>query len=115
MSSATFEFEIIPDDGSEPFRLNAGMRDLRTWEKLFKGRGLGDMRDASGVTATIMYEIAYAAARRQGKIPNTLTLDGFADTHDLNLIDDEPVPAPPAPDGEPVDNDTDPGAPGFTR
>jgi hypothetical protein len=116
-SAATFEFEIIPDDQTiEPFRVEAGMRDLRMWEKLHRGRGLGLLGDKSSITATIMFEIAYSAARRQGKIPNTMTGDLFADTHELNILDDEPVPAPPAPDVE-AGEDVDPaaGAPGFTR
>ena len=115
MSTASFEFQIIPDDGSEPFRVDAGMRDLRMWEKLHKGRGLGLLSDRSGITATIMFEIAYSAARRQGKIPNTMTGDQFADAHEIDILEDEPVPAPPAPDDPAGDVDTDPGAPGFTQ
>ena len=114
MSAASFEFEIIPDDGSPSFRVDAGMRDLRMWEKLHRGRGLGLLSDRTSVTATIMFEIAYSAARRQGKIPNTMTGDHFADTHEIDLLDDEPAEAPPAPDAPPSE-DTDPGSPGFTQ
>ena len=79
-----FEFTIIPDSG-EQFPIVAGMRDLRMWEKTHKGRGMGSLGDKSTLTATILFEIAYAACKRQGKIPAELTGDQFADLYEIDI------------------------------
>ncbi|HYD28882.1 hypothetical protein [Brevundimonas sp.] len=79
-----FEFRILPD-GGEPFEITASMRDLRMWEKTHRGRSMGVLSDRSSLSATILFEIAYAACRRQGKIHNDMTGDVFAETHDFEL------------------------------
>lgn len=83
-----FEFTVIPDNGDE-FKIEAGMRDLRMWEKTHKGRGMGSLGDKSTLTATIMFEIAYAACKRQGKIPAGLTGDEFAEQYEIDIEDDD--------------------------
>lgn len=95
-----FEFKIKPDDGDE-FALTAGMRDLRMWEKTHKGRGMGSLGDKSTLTATIMFEIAYAACKRQGRIPATLTGDEFADQYEIDIEDDDEVDEDESP-GDPT-------------
>jgi hypothetical protein len=83
-----FKFTIKPDGGTS-FDIEAGMRDLRMWEKTHKGRVFGQIANAEGMSATALYEIAYAACRRQQLIPADVTENQFADGYDLDLIEDE--------------------------
>jgi hypothetical protein len=101
-----FEFTIVPDDkGREPFKVSAGLRDLRVWEKTHKGRSLGQVSSAAGVSATLMFEIAYAACVRQRLLPPGTTEEQFVDEFELEVGDTPATkddgPAPPAlPDGD---------------
>jgi hypothetical protein len=79
-----FELRIHPD-GAEPFDVTAGMRDVRQWEKTHRGRGLGQLQSKDGISATILFEIAYTACRRQSRIPAGLTEDEFADTFEIDV------------------------------
>lgn len=92
-----FEFKIIPDEpDAEPFEITAGMRDIRAWEKAFPKRSMGMMSDAATMSATVMFELAYIASKRQGKLPDSLcavrAADGveqFVEAYDIALADDE--------------------------
>lgn len=90
-----FEFRILPD-GGKPFEISATMRDLRMWEKTHRGRSMGMLSDRSAVSATILFEIAYSACRRQGVIDSQMTGDTFAETFDFELgeeVEEEGEPA----------------------
>lgn len=85
-----FKFTVRPDDPALlDFDVEAGMRDLRRWEKTHKGRVFGQIADAKGMSATALFEIAFAACSRQGLIPPGLTEDQFAETHDIDLLEDD--------------------------
>jgi hypothetical protein len=73
-----FELRIQPD-GAEPFDVSAGMRDVRLWEKTHRGRSMGQLQSADGVSATVLFEVAYTACKRQGAIPAGLTEDEFCE------------------------------------
>lgn len=79
-----FQFRVTPDRG-EPFDLTAGMRDVRWWEKTHRGRSMGMLQSAAGVSAGVLFEIAYSAARRQGFVPDTMTGDAFADAFEIDV------------------------------
>ena len=109
-----FDFTITPD-GGEPFEMTAGMRDIVIWERTHKGRAFAQLGDG-GMSATMLYEIAYSACRRQQLVPRELTEAQFVGTYDISLGDepeeDEPtVEAPPPVDGEQGPVGDDPFAP----
>lgn len=79
-----FQFRVTPDNG-EPFDVTAGMRDVRWWEKTHRGRSMGMLQSAAGVSAGVLFEIAYSAARRQGFVPDTMTGDAFADAFEIDV------------------------------
>ena len=79
-----FNFRVTPDSG-QPFGLTAGMRDVRWWEKTHRGRSMGMLQSAAGVSAGVLFEIAYSAARRQGLVPDTMTGDAFADAFEIDV------------------------------
>lgn len=79
-----FELRVTPD-GGEAFDLSAGMRDVRMWEKTHKGRGMGMLREAEGVSATLLFEIAYSACRRQKLIPDGMTEDEFTEMYEVDI------------------------------
>ncbi len=81
---AMFDMRVIPD-GGEPFDISAGMRDVRLWEKTHAKRSLGMLRDEGGVSATVLYEIAFTACRRSGSIPADMTEDVFADSYEIDI------------------------------
>lgn len=96
-----FEFKVVPDDPDvEPFEITAGMRDLRLWEKAFPKRVMGMLGDKGTMSATIMFELAFIACRRQGKLSDSMSVvrgpdgvDLFADAYEIDLLgddDDEP-------------------------
>lgn len=85
-----FDFKIIPDmPGAEPFQVTAGMRDIRLWEKTHPKRSVGQLSDAANLSATILFELANAACRRQGLLVDNLTDDQFADAYEIDLLEDE--------------------------
>lgn len=79
-----FEFLIKPDDG-EPFEISAGLRDIRMWEKTHPKRSMGQLQDGAGISAIILFEVAYAALRRQGRLPEGLSEDAFAALYDIEV------------------------------
>lgn len=89
-----FSFTVTPDDGDE-FRVDAGMRDLRLWEKTFRGRSLGQLGDEAKLSATILFEIAFSAAARRGLLTGVSldrpaeSFERFALSHDISMIDDD--------------------------
>jgi hypothetical protein len=95
-----FAFRATPDNG-DTLIIEAGMRDLRMWEKTHKGRALGQVRDSANISATVLYEIAFSAARRQGMLALDVNEDAFGDTYDIEPLNaaetaeakGEPVPA----------------------
>lgn len=85
-----FPFKITPDDPqAEPFDIVAGMRDLRVWEKTNPKRSMGSLNTPSAISATVMFEVAYAACVRQQRIPRGMTLDEFAETHEIEMPDED--------------------------
>src|SRR5690554_3921102 len=64
-------FEIIPDDG-DPYRLEAGSRDVLMWEKAGKGRSFGQFGSGESMRMEHLYGLAYYAARRQGLFTGSL-------------------------------------------
>lgn len=88
--SEDFRFKIMPDSGDE-FEVAAGMRDIRLWEKLHKGRSLGMFSDPVKMSATLLFELAYSACKRQSKLPGTMTGDQFADAYDIEMLEEEPA------------------------
>jgi len=64
-------FEITPDDG-DPYRLEAGSRDVLTWEKAGKGRSFGQLGSGESMRMEHLYGLAYYAARRQGLFSGSL-------------------------------------------
>lgn len=64
-------FEIIPDDG-DPYRLEAGSRDVLMWEKAGKGRSFGQFGSGESMRMEHLYGLAYFAARRQGLFTGSL-------------------------------------------
>jgi len=87
-----FNFRLTPDDG-ETIDVVASMRDVRMWEKTHKGRSLGQLSDGAGISATILYELGFTAAKRGQSIPSGLTEDDFADRYDLEVETDEQTAA----------------------
>jgi len=81
-----FEMIITPDDGGEPIEIEAGMRDVRIWEKMHRGRALATHL-GEGMKAEYVFELAYSACRRQGKIADGVTEEQFIDTHELDLLE----------------------------
>lgn len=81
---AMFELRITPDDG-DTLDVSAGMRDVRMWEKTHKNRGLGQLSDGAAISATVLYELAFTAAKRSGLLPAGLTEDAFADQYELEV------------------------------
>lgn len=79
---AMFEFRIVPDDG-EAFDLTAGMRDLVMWEKTHRGRALAQVGD--GLSASMVYEIAFSACRRQQVLPRDLTEPEFIAGYEVDV------------------------------
>lgn len=79
---AMFEFRVVPDEG-EAFDLTAGMRDLVMWEKTHKGRGLAQVGD--GLTASMIYEIAFSACRRQQLLPRELAEADFVAGYEVDV------------------------------
>jgi len=63
-------FQITPDNG-EPYKLEAGSRDVLLWEKAGKGRAFSQLRTES-MRMQDLYGLAYHAARRQGYFAGTL-------------------------------------------
>lgn len=90
--AAMFEFEIVSDLTGETTAVAAGMRDVRMWEKTFPRRSFGQLTDKSNFSATVMYEIAFTAARRRGVVDGGLTLEQFVERYDLAVTGDEPEP-----------------------
>lgn len=92
-----FEFKIIPDDPEcEPFEITAGMRDLRLWEKAFPKRSMGMLGDSATMSASIMFELAFIACRRQRKLSDSMSVvrgpDGvelFAEEFEIELVGDD--------------------------
>jgi hypothetical protein len=102
-----FDFKITPDEG-DTFELTAGMRDIVMWERTHKGRAFAQLGDG-GMSATMLYEIAYSACRRQGLVPREISEQQFIASYEIELGEDEPAAepeAPPTPDDE--DDDSDP-------
>jgi hypothetical protein len=90
-----FKFKVMPD-GGDTFEVEAGMRDLRMWEKTHRGRTFGMLTDRNNMSATALFEVAFVAAKRLGKLPAGVTEDQFALEYEIDLLtsdDDE--------DGEP--------------
>ena len=84
----------ISPDGAEPYEVTATSRDIRAWEKGGSGRAFGKL--ASGLSMTDVYAIAHVTARRLGHVDQATTLDQFAESTDLELLDDdEPDPTNP--------------------
>lgn len=86
------DFTVTPDDG-DPYELTATMRDVRRWEKTHKGKRLAQLKEPS---ADDLYEVAYIAAQRQGKVAG-VTFDEFADSCDVEVPADEDGPDPTQP------------------
>jgi hypothetical protein len=84
--SEAFRFRVEPDDG-DTFEVGAGMRDTRLWEKLHRNRSLGMLSDPASMSATVLFELAYSACRRQGMVPVAMTVDQFVDAYDIEMID----------------------------
>ena len=85
---AMFNMRITPDSTGEPFDLSAGMRDIVVWEKTHRGRSLAQIGDGN-LTGGMVYELAYSACRRQGKVPDGLTEAEFLADFDIDVEDDE--------------------------
>lgn len=86
-------FEVTPDKG-DPYKVVADGRDFLTWE-----RGAPDEEDRSitgfarARRAVDIYELAHAAAARQGLFKGTLR--EFEAAHDVDLTDLEDKEADP--------------------
>lgn len=109
-----FNLRITPD-GGETVDVSAGMRDVVMWEKTHRGRSLAEL-GAGGLTAGMVYELTYAACRRQQLIPRELTEAQFNESYEIEVEDDDvraarlraqdlkrrivdaELPAPPEPD-----------------
>lgn len=81
---AMFELTVTPD-GGDPIEVSAGLRDIRIWEKTHAKRSLGMLQDGANISATILFEVAYAACRRQGIIAATLTEDDFVEAFEIDV------------------------------
>ena len=106
-----FRFVITPDNPEfEQFELTASMRDVVFWERTHKGRALAQITQ-EGRTATILFELAYSACRRQQRLPRELTEVQFMEQFEVNVaeepkpqpLDPADVPPPATDDGQ--DND----------
>lgn len=91
-------FKVTPDAG-EPYEITATSRDIYTWEKTTKGAKSYKAAVLNGSIVDLT-EIAYYAARRQGRYTGSLT--EFAQSHDIEGTGDEdrdaePDPTQPAP------------------
>lgn len=75
---------IVTPDGGEPIELEAGMRDVRMWEKTHRGRALA-AHLGDGMKAEYLFELAYAACRRQQLIPADLTEQDFTERYEIEL------------------------------
>lgn len=104
---AMFDFTVTPD-GGDPITVAAGMRDVVLWEKTHKGRALAQIGDATKLSASIIYELAYSACRRQRLLPDGTTEAAFCENYDIEF--DVPEPEPDAADEQ--DSDMDPTSPG---
>lgn len=78
-----FDLIVTPDDG-EPIELEAGMRDVRMWEKTHRGRALATHL-GENMKAEYLFELAYSACRRQQLIPPELTEEQFVETYEIDL------------------------------
>jgi len=78
-------FEIlVQPDGLDSFELSAGLRDIRLWEKTHAKRSMGQLQDGAAISATILFEVAYSACRRQGLIPD-ITEDVFCESYEIEV------------------------------
>lgn len=84
-----FLFKLTPDGGDE-FEVVAGTRDVLMWERTAKGRSLGAFTNE--LKMADLYEMAYIAAKRQGKWDGNRA--DFEDTMELDF-EEEKEPADP--------------------
>lgn len=76
--------KVTPDDG-RMYELTADSRDIYTWERTTKGASFAKLM--SDMHMTDVYKVAHIAAQRQGQFDGTLA--DFADTHALDMIDED--------------------------
>lgn len=81
---AMFELRITPDETGEAFDVNAGMRDVVIWERTHRGRSLAQIGDGN-LTATMVFELAFSACRRQQRIPRELTEEQFFESYEVEV------------------------------
>jgi hypothetical protein len=79
-----FELRLTPDSTGETFDVSAGMRDVVMWEKTHRGRSLAQIGEGN-LSAVMIYELAFAACRRQQLIPRELTEQEFNDTYEIDV------------------------------
>jgi len=81
--------EVVPDGDSEPWRLEAGSRDVLYWERTVKGASVSALDDPK---MGDLYSLAYALARRDGHFDGSLA--EFEERHELDLVpEDKPAAA----------------------
>lgn len=83
-----FKFKVMPD-GGEAFEADAGMRDIRMWERTHKGRTFGQLTDRNNMSATALFELAFVASKRLGQLPAGVTEDQFAIDYEIDLLGDD--------------------------
>lgn len=84
---AMFNLRLTPDDG-ETFDVEAGMRDVVMWEKTHRGRSLAALA-GEGLSATMIYELAYSACRRQQLLPRDLPESLFVERYEIEVEEDD--------------------------
>lgn len=85
MSAALIKFDIVPDGGGEPFRVEALSRDVLVWEKRHRDNSFARLRE--NLTMVAQYQLAHIAARRTGQFDGDLA--EFENTCDLMPVDEE--------------------------
>lgn len=89
-------FTLLPD-GADEFKVTATSRDVYMWEKVYRGKSLGQLK--ANLLMTDLYALAHLACKRQRQYEGTF--DEFESTHDLDFKTDdqdqnEAGPTPPA-------------------
>lgn len=87
-----FRFRIVPDESTvPPYTVEAGTRDISTWERLTKGGASMAHLHPTRMRATDLYAVAYYASRRQGLW--TGTYREFLNGVELEILRDTPAAA----------------------
>lgn len=92
---------VEPDDGDD-WKVDINMRTVERWERTFQGRSFGQLLGPGGMSASAMYELAWTAAKRDGRpLPEKFT--EFKDQNEVSNASWSPVvDEPEETDGDPT-------------